>query len=232
MVLKVLGSESAGNCYTLETDAEVLILEARIRLQYVKKALDYDLSKVLGCLVTHSHGDHAKCARDYMRCGIDIYASQETLEAKYLDGHRAKVYTETPFKVGSFKVKAFRVPHGVPCFGFLISHPESGLILFITDAAYIPYQFNNLNQILIEANYEDGLLTSDRAVGHHMSLDTCLEFLEKNEMGHVRNVVLLHLSSGNSDAKSFLQSVKEIAPRAEVNIADRGLEIVLNKFPF
>ena len=232
MNLKVLGSESAGNGYILESDTEALILEAGVRIQFLKKALNYDLSKVVGCVITHAHGDHSKCARDYMRSGIDLYASQETMDAKFLDGHRAKIYSEKPFKLGGFTIKPFRVPHGVPCFGFLIQHQESGLILFVTDAAYIPYQFNNLNHILIEANYDESAIMTDRAVGHHMSLETCMGFIEKNDMSYVRNIVLLHLSSGNSDSILFAKSIIKVAPRADVFIADRGLEVNLNKFPF
>ena len=40
MTLKVLGSESAGNCYLLESFFEILIIEAGIRLNDVKKSLN------------------------------------------------------------------------------------------------------------------------------------------------------------------------------------------------
>jgi len=232
MILKVLGSESAGNCYLLESDNEVLILEAGIRLQEIKVALDFDLGKVIGCLVTHSHGDHCKYARDYLKAGINVYTSKETIAAANLTGHRLFPISPQPFHIGQFTIKCFPVPHGVPTLGFLIKHPNSGYILFVTDAACIPNRFCNLNHILIEANYEDSILTNDRAVGHHMSLDTCLDFLRANDLSQVRNIVLLHLSSGNSDSKMFADSVRSIATKAKVFIADKGLEVNLSKYPF
>ncbi len=233
MTLKVLGSESAGNCYLLESFFEILIIEAGIRLNDVKKALNYDLRKVIGCFITHAHGDHCKYATDYLKAGIDIYTSAETIQAAAISGHRVHpIQANTMIRIGEFKVIPFPVPHGVPTFGFLINHPFSGSILFVTDAAYISNKFNNLNHILIEANYEDALLTSDRAVGKHMSLDTCLEFLQANDMKQVRNIVLLHLSRVNSDAKLFKKSVQAIAPNASVWIADKGLEVYLSKYPF
>jgi phosphoribosyl 1,2-cyclic phosphodiesterase len=232
MTLKVLSSESAGNCYLIESDSQCLIIEAGIRLQELKKALNYDMSKIIGCLVTHAHGDHCKYADDYLKAGIDIYSSKETIAATNLSGHRLFPLGPQPVQLGQFTIKCFAVPHGVPTLGFLIKHPLAGSILFVTDAACIPHKFNNLNHILIEANYEDSILTNDRAVGHHMSLDTCLGFLRANDIRQVRNIVLLHLSSGNSDSKMFAKSVQSIAPNASVCIADKGLEVYLSKHPF
>ena len=233
MILKVLGSESAGNCYLIESDIECLIIEAGIRLQEVKKALNYNLSKVIGCLISHSHGDHCRYARDYLKAGINIYTSNHTVDANDMTGHRIHpIKHYEVVTIGDFKVIPFPVPHGVPTLGFFIKHPGAGSILFVTDAACIPNRFYNLNHILIEANYEDSILTNDRAVGHHMSLDTCLGFLRANDLSLVRNIVLLHLSSGNSDAGMFAKSVKALAPKAKVFIADKNLEVNLSKYPF
>ena len=232
MTLKVLGSESAGNCYLFETDNEALIVEAGIRLQEIKLALNFDLGKVIGCLISHSHGDHCKYARDYMKAGINVYTSKETIAAANLSGHRIIPISPQPVQLGSFTIKCFPVPHGVPTLGFLIKHTGAGSILFVTDAACIPNRFCNLNHILIEANYEDTILTNDRAVGKHMSLDTCLEFLRANDTRQVRNIVLLHLSSENSDSKMFAKSVQSTVPNASVSIADKGLEVNLSKHPF
>jgi len=232
MTLKVLGSESAGNCYLLETDNEALIVEAGIRLQEIKLALNFDLSKVIGCLISHSHGDHCRYAMDYLKAGIDIFTSKETIAAAGLSGHRVFRFFQSVFPIGQFNVKCFPVPHSVPTVGFLLYHHFAGAIFFATDAAYIPNRFIELNHILIEANYDDAILTSDRAVGKHMSLDTCLKFLRANDTRQVRNIVLLHLSSENSDSKMFAKSVQSIVPNASVSIADKGLEINLSKYPF
>jgi len=233
MTLKVLSSESAGNCYLIGSDAAWLIIEAGIRLQEVKKALNYDLSKVIGCLISHSHGDHCRYASDYLKAGINIYTSDHTVKANEMTGHRIHPIKHYEVVViGDFKIIPFPVPHGVPTLGFLIRHPDSGSILFVTDAAFIPHKFSILSHILIEANYEEAILTNDRAVGNHMSLDTCLEFLRANDMRQVRNIVLLHLSSENSDSKMFAKSVQSVAPNASIWIADKGLEVNLSKYPF
>jgi phosphoribosyl 1,2-cyclic phosphodiesterase len=55
MKLKVLSSGSQGNCYLLETNTETLILDCGIPIKDIKIGLDFDLRRVSGVLVTHSH---------------------------------------------------------------------------------------------------------------------------------------------------------------------------------
>lgn len=233
MKLTVLGSESAGNCYVLESQDEVLVMEAGLRLRVLKDALNYNLSNVVGCIVSHQHGDHFKYHKDYAKAGITIYASEDCWLSSDYSGHRSAIITAgCLYRIGEFRVIPFAVPHSVKCFGFLIKHPGMGTLLFVTDAAYVVNRFVGLNHILIEANYEDSILTNDRAVGSHMSLDTTMKFLRANDLAHCYNIVLLHLSSSNSDAAQFERSVKKIAPNAAVHIADKGLSIELINNPF
>lgn len=56
MRLTVLNSGSNGNCYLLECENEVLVLECGVSSKIVKKALNFDLSKIVGCFISHSHG--------------------------------------------------------------------------------------------------------------------------------------------------------------------------------
>lgn len=55
MKLKVLGSSSSGNCYILENDAEALIIEAGVSFKEVKVALDFNIRKIQGVVVSHQH---------------------------------------------------------------------------------------------------------------------------------------------------------------------------------
>ena len=233
MQLTVLSSESSGNCYLFQSSNEVLIIDSGIRLSAVKTALNFDLSNVVGCLVDHGHLDHARYLNDYMKAGINVYTSKDTINHLGLTGHRLHpIIAQELFTVGEFKIIPFDVPHNLPCLGFLVVHKECGKLLFVTDASHVPNKFVGLNTIMVEANYDDPLLTNERAVGKHMSIDTCLAFLKANDMRTVRNIILLHLSSSNSDARQFRQSVQAVAPNASVHIADRGLTIPLSIHPF
>ena len=73
MKFRCLGSGSSGNCYILENNSEALIIEAGIPFMAVKKALDFNISKIAGVVVSHSHGDHAKHVGEYEKSGISVF---------------------------------------------------------------------------------------------------------------------------------------------------------------
>lgn len=226
MRLKVLGSGSAGNCYILENDTEALIIEAGLPFMEVKKALNFNVRKIAGVVVSHSHGDHAKYISEYEKAGIPVFKPYANMKDMDLRGG-----------VG-FKIIAFDLVHDVPCYGFYITHPDIGVLVYASDTEYIKYRFKNVNHILVEANYSDELIDSEASnrehvLRGHMSLKTALDFISTNDNPALRNVVLLHLSDKNADSAEFLQKTKEtIKYGADCYIADKGLEVDLDLCPF
>lgn len=242
MELKVIGTGSSGNAYLLENEEEALLIECGVKLSDIKAAINFNLNKLVGCIVTHEHGDHAKSIRELMACGVDVYATEGTHKAcKTYNSHKARVLVNTSFIIGNFKVKPFDVLHDAaePC-GFLINHSETGNVLFMTDLIYSPYTFKNLNNIIIEANYDHAIAKSklkdmeflrNRVINNHMSLSTCRKFLFDNDLTAVNNIVLIHLSDSNSDEKMFRELVANDTGK-NVTVADNGLVMNLNKTPF
>lgn len=56
MKLKVLGSGSNANCYLLQSNSgETLIIECGVHLKEIKKALNFNMRNVVGCLISHEH---------------------------------------------------------------------------------------------------------------------------------------------------------------------------------
>lgn len=240
MTLHVISSNSSGNAYLLKAEQETLLIEAGVHIGKIKKALGYDLSRVVGCLVTHSHGDHACSLVDVMNAGIPVYASIETLRERDASIHHRARPIEVGVKcsVGAFQVKAFSVNHDVKCLGFLIYHRECGLTLFLTDTYYCDYNFPGLNNIIVEANHCTEIMgvngtpefLKDRIVQSHMNLKTCKELLLANDLSQVNNVVLIHLSDANSDASRFRREIQNITGKT-VHIAEPGLEVPFTKNP-
>jgi len=240
MVLKCLGSSSAGNCYLLENATECLMIECGIPIKEVKQVMNFNMRKIVGCIASHRHNDHIGHLEDVLKCGIPIYTNDETVEAveviygELLHG----VPEKRPFTLGNFKIIPFYVPHdGTPCFAYQICHEEMGKLLFLTDLEYCKYRFKDVNQIMIEANYSKDIINQDNlnfdhVCRGHMELGTTLDFLNTNDNPSLMNVVLLHLSDANSNSEYFSQKTKELIPRANVYIADKGIEIKLNKEPF
>jgi phosphoribosyl 1,2-cyclic phosphodiesterase len=55
MFLKVMGSSSQGNCYLLKSESGSLLIECGIQYKKIQQALNFDLSHIQACLVTHDH---------------------------------------------------------------------------------------------------------------------------------------------------------------------------------
>jgi phosphoribosyl 1,2-cyclic phosphodiesterase len=55
MVLSVINSGSEANGYIIQNDSEALILECGCKLSETKKALDWNVRKIVGCLISHEH---------------------------------------------------------------------------------------------------------------------------------------------------------------------------------
>ncbi len=220
MELVVLGSSSKGNGYILDNGNEALILEAGISVKAVKEALGFNLRKVAGCVVTHRHNDHAGDIKHYVGL-FPVLALQDVLNAKHVNDRRAHaIELGQCYRLGNFTVKPYEVWHDVPCVGYLIHHPSMGLMLFATDTYSLDYTVPGLNHILIECNYSVAALTkaieeerTDRSQVYrlsksHLEFASTKAFLRRNDLSHVTEVVLIHLSENNADENLFVSEIQ------------------------
>lgn len=237
MKLTCLGSSSSGNCYLLDDGEQILIIEAGVSFHEVKEAINYEVSRIVGVLSSHEHKDHRKYLHEYEKAGITCVAGN-----KYTDSNEIELMLS---KVGNFHIAPFRVPHDVPCYGYQIEHKDMGKLIFITDAEYVKYTFPGVNHIMVEANYSQEILDEnmnsgvipkvlrDRIMKSHMSFDTALNMVKANKNPQLRNVILCHLSSRNSDKKRFKEDMQEVVgPCCNVTIAKKGIEVDLSLVPF
>lgn len=245
MLLKCVNTGSQnGNCYILGNDAEALILDAGVRYKDVLKALDYNISKVTGLLLTHEHGDHTKSLKEFVRSGIPVYGCdelQDTLEV--IHGEKITGWIEKrPHRVGKFWITPFYLPHdNTPNFGFLIDFPDgAGRLLYATDFEYLPYTFKSLkiNYFLLECNHQADLVDRSEAkyehsLRGHSELETVKEIIRVNKTSDMRNVILCHLSGGWSDPETMQKEVQSVAGKwVNVDVAHAGMELKMSKYPF
>lgn len=221
----MLASGSKGNCYLINDGSTSLLLEAGISIKRIREGLDFRLNEVAACLVTHEHGDHSKAITDILRAGIDIYTSPGTIEALGLENHRLRpVKDKQSFEVGTWQVIAFDTQHDAKePLGFLLhSKATSERLVFATDTYYVRYKFPRLTHVMIECNYASDILQANvdaglvhpamrkRLLTSHFSLDNVKVFLKANDLSQVREIWLLHLSDGNSDAERFKKEIMEL----------------------
>lgn len=244
MELSILGSSSNGNCYIIQNETEALVIECGVSFKEVKKALDFNISKVVGALVSHEHGDHADYINHFLEARIPVYMSAGTYTKLKLKSKFQPHILYGQIKIGNFTIVPFGVKHdAAEPLGFYINHPETGNVLFATDTYFLPKRFANLNNILIEANYRMDLLKKNIAAGKvpallrsrtiesHMSFETCKEALLANDLSQVNNIILIHLSNGNSNSEEFKADMKEATGKT-IHIADSGMRIPFLKTPF
>ncbi len=245
MTLQVLGSGSSGNCYIFKPSfGKYLVFDCGINFNEVKKAVDFNLDNICGVLQSHSHGDHSKYTKYFIKYGLDVYMSVDNKAEINIVSDRIKTVEHGEiFMVGDFKIMPFDIKHDVRCFGYLIEHQESGKYCVITDTYYCKYIFPDLNNIIIEANYSKAIIDKkygaesgkeflrNRILKSHFSLENCKEMLKANDLTKVNNIVLIHLSDTNSNEKQFQKEVFELTQK-NVSVANKGMEIDFNKEPF
>lgn len=240
MKLKCLGSGSSGNCYLLSTETETLILDCGIPIMEIKKGLNFDLLKVVGCVVTHSHKDHSLSAKDFENMGIPVFKPYENKEPINLNGWNGTIQAfDLTDKDGKF-MHTNADGSECPCYGFLITHPDLGRMLYITDTELVKWRFKDINHILISCNYQkkyiddENLAKRNHVFRGHMELETVKEFIKANNSGSLQNIVLCHLSNDNSNPEECKAEVEKVA-KCPVYVARKGLEIELrngNECPF
>lgn len=232
--VKVIGSGSSGNCYLVNINGTQLLLECGLSFKIIQKALNFKLSNVSACLVTHEHGDHSKAVKDLMKNGINVYATKGTFEALNVSGHRAisfrkdKVDTYCYHFFNRFMILPFEAVHDVrePVSFYIQDIHTKESLLFITDTAYIKYKIPNVDVLMVECNYvksvidkkvQDGKLhhvLRNRIVKNHLSLETLKEALKQADLSNLKEMYVLHLSDSNSDEKYILEELQKLTGKS------------------
>jgi len=222
--IKTISTGSKGNAYIVSDGITPLLLECGITYRDIQRAFDFKMSQVAGCLLTHEHKDHCKSINDVLKAGIDVYMSSGTKEAIGIEHHRVRtVQSKKQFKLGTWTILPFDTEHDVSePIGYLLANKQGDKLLFATDTYFIKYRFAGLTHLMIEANYDMGILNENIASGRvpavmkkrlmksHFSLDNVKEFLRSNDLSKVQEIWLLHLSDNNSDEAMFKQEIAEL----------------------
>lgn len=256
MELKILGSSSKGNCYIFDNGDEALVLECGIPFKRVQEAVNYNTGRIVGAVISHEHGDHAKAVQKFLDAFIPVFTSRGTAKALDIYGNNlvTDVADHVMYSLGKFRILPFPVEHdAAQPFGYLLHHPAMGTVLFATDTMYLRHhpfglddiiKFQGLNNILLECNYRHDILeaninagklpkvTANRTMKSHCSFAECRATLLAQDLSEVNNIVLIHLSDGNSNAREFQRDIQEATGKT-VTIAESGLTIKnFNKTPF
>ena len=234
--LQVVGSGSKGNTYLLKTSKRVLILDLGCKWEDIMKSLNYQIDNVAACLVSHVHSDHSKSIPNALKYQLPVYSCQDVAD-KFKGVIPLKCGKK--YRIGDFTVQPISVEHNVENYSFAIDHPETGRCVYVTDCVRFPYRLRKANHWLLEANYSNDIVIDHMMNGYeirsqnqyHMELEDTIECIKNNMSSELNNVIIAHLSDGQSDERMFADRIYDetgIMPK----IASKGLVVELNKEEF
>lgn len=226
--IKVIGSGSSGNCYLANINGTQLLLECGLSFKTIQKALNFKLSSIEGCLVTHEHIDHSKAVKNLLKNSINVYATKGTFDALNVRSHRAISFLKDKEDTYCYKffnrfcVLPFQAIHDAqePVSFYIQDIHTKESLLFVTDTAYMPYKIPNVDILMVECNYVKSVIDSNvknnslninlrnRIVKSHMSLETLLTALKQANLSNLKKIYVLHLSDTNSEEKGILEAIQ------------------------
>lgn len=223
--IKVIASGSKGNCYLIANDLnEKLLIECGVSFKKILSGINFDIANLKGCLVTHEHKDHSFSIKQILGASIDVYASLGTGEAcGVTNNHRFRTLVhKQPTTIGSYNVLPLNAVHDAKEPLMFVIRSGKDCLLFATDTMYIRYKIPGITHVMIEANYDTGIITDNtisgsinngrrvRTFNSHMNLDTCKEVFRTNKWQQLEKIILIHLSNENSDEQKFIEEVEKI----------------------
>lgn len=238
MEIKPISSGSKGNCYLVSDGKTKILLDCGIPIRQIRIGCDFELSSIAGCLITHCHQDHCKSLYPLLLEGMDCYVPANELQLiepsvrlAIETHHRAHKLKGAPFTddqydyihIGTLLVAPFGVEHDTPePVGYLVySEHTKEKVLYFTDTYTVPVKFAGLNYIIGECNYDSSELwehidsgstntgRAKRLFRSHMSLDNFLSFLDQNDLTHLKQIYICHMSDDHGNEKKIKKAVQK-----------------------
>ena len=228
MDIKSFGSSSSGNCILINKE---ILLDCGIKDKEILIHTNFSLPKAV--LLTHSHKDHSKYAKDWTKRGVPIYLSQGELDIMDATGHYYKPCKALKtFNIGKYHITPINAIHDTPEPLNFIIDMEDERVLYSTDTKGNYYNIEGVTHLITECNFHLPILQKNieidainkglglRIVETHKSLDMLLWELEKMDKTRLQKIYLSHLSDSNSNEELFKQEVQK-ATGCEVYILNK-----------
>lgn len=219
--IKIHATGSKGNAYSIIDGDHKILIDPGIRFKELQKATGFSLAAYDFVLLSHEHKDHSKAIPELLRIGLDCYMSAGTRDTLSL-AHMSilPIKTLAGFARDGWRILPFDVEHdAAEPLGFLILSPSGKKICYATDTYYVRYNFNGVTHWLIEANYSEELLRQNNSLPEdtklrirtsHFEIKNVVKFFEKQDLEKTEMIYLIHLSDDNSDAKIFVETIKNL----------------------
>ncbi|HET7603758.1 MAG TPA: MBL fold metallo-hydrolase [Gemmatimonadales bacterium] len=227
--LHLLGSGSRGNCFLLEANGKVLLLDAGFSCRELTRRAEQagvSLAAAVGIALTHEHGDHACGAwRLARRHGIPIAASVGTWGSlRQRDGvqHRP-LRGSAPIQVGPFQLECAGSSHdAAEPVAIAVTCPDGTRVALAHDlgrpTAAVRLLLRDCHALVVEANHDEVMLRTSgyppsvqqriAGSGGHLSNVAALQLLTEVLHQELELVVLAHLSARCNTAECARASIE------------------------
>ena len=193
------------------------------------------IGRLLFAATDERHIDHVKSLDYFINLGIPCYGNKDVCSI-----HKGCIELPKVLKVDGFKVQNFELVHSVLNNAFIIDTDDGIRILYCTDTKRIPKKVKGVHYAVIECNNDQDTIIDNAMCDvftkskpeNHQSLWECARYLKAIDKVNLQCIVLWHMSMTNIDENKAVDTIKREVGFDNVVVADRGMEIEIQKSEF
>lgn len=193
------------------------------------------IGRLLFAATDERHQDHVKSLDYFINLGIPCYGNKDVCSI-----HKGCIELPKVLKVDGFKIQTFELVHNAPTNAFVIDTDDGTRILYCTDTKRIPKKVKGVHYAVIECNYDQNAIIDNEMEDvftkskpeNHQSLDECIRYLKAINNVNLQCIILWHMSMTNIDENKAIDTIKREVGFDNVVVADRGMEIEIQKSEF
>lgn len=229
MKVCVLSSGSKGNSTLVITDKVKILIDLGTTTSYVEAALNnlnVDVKEISHILITHSHVDHIKGLKVFIKRYNPVILVTEDMKnvlEKELGNFRYEYYEDKKAIIGDLTVNVIKTSHDAEeSIGFVLTNNNSSMV-YITDTGYINQKYfkilSNNNLYVLESNHDIKMLMDgpypyylqQRVQGDkgHLSNKQASDYLCKFIGDNTRKIVFAHISEHNNSYEKVIETFNE-----------------------
>lgn len=237
MNVSVLASGSKGNVTFIQTEQISFLIDLGPTCSYVEKKLEelnIDPHEIKAILITHTHSDHTKGLKIFLKKYHPIVFLTEAMK-KDLDEqfvYDNYVLIEDDFDLEDAHVRIVKTSHDASDSNAYIVEKGKTSVVYITDTGFINQRYfevlKNRSVYIMESNHDVEMLLkgrypyqlrrrvlSDR--GHLSNVDAS-NYLAKFIGENTKEIILAHLSEENNTKELALATLKGILEEHQIEV--------------
>lgn len=240
MKVCVLSSGSKGNSTLVITDKVKILIDLGTTTSYVEAALNnlnVDVKEISHILITHSHVDHIKGLKVFIKRYNPVILVTEDMKnvlERELGNFRYEYYEDKKAIIGDLTVNVIKTSHDAEeSIGFVLTNNNSSMV-YITDTGYINQKYfkilSNNNLYVLESNHDIKMLMDgpypyylkQRVQGDkgHLSNKQASDYLCKFIGDNTRKIVFAHISEHNNSYEKVIETFNEELSKNDMKFDD------------